>query len=80
MEFPNWTTVRTGAAVAFTARDSRDDGTVVIVTADMEIIQSSTGATAVVSAAALGTATESDIIVVPSHVTTMDLEHILLHE
>ena len=80
MEFPNWTTVRTGAAVAFTARDSRDDGTVVIVTADMEIIQSSTGATAVVSAAALGTATESDIIVVPSVTTTMDLEHILFKQ
>ena len=79
-EFPNWTTTRSTNAVTFTARDSRDDGTVVIVTADMELIQSSTGATAVVSSAALGTATSSDIIVVPSVVTTMDLEHILLHE
>ena len=79
-EFPNWTTTRSTNAVTFTARDSRDDGTVVIVTADMELIQSSTGATAVVSSAALGTATSSDIIVVPSVVTTMDLEHILLNE
>ena len=79
-EFPNWTTTRSTAAVTFTARDSRDDGTVVIVTADMELIQSSTGATAVVSSAALGTATESDIIVVPSVVTTMDLEHVLFYQ
>jgi len=79
--YPNWTTtIANSDEVTFTARDSRDDGTVVIVTADMEIIQSSTGATAAVSAAALGIATESDIIVVPSVVTTMDLEHILFHE
>ena len=78
--YPNWTTAISSNAVTFTARDSRDDGTVVIVTADMELIQSSTGATAVVSSAALGTATESDIIVVPSVVTTMDLEHMLFHE
>ena len=51
-----------------------------IVTADMELIQSSTGATAVVSSAALGTATESDIILVPSVVTTMDLEHMLFKQ
>jgi len=79
--YPNWTTtIANNDEVTFTARDSRDDGTVVIVTADMEIIQSSTGATAAVSAAALGTATESDIIVVPSVVTTMDLEHMLFHQ
>jgi len=79
--YPNWTTtIANNDEVTFTARHSMDDGTVVVVTADIELIQSSTGATAVVSAAALGTATESDIIAVPSHVTTMDLEHILLHE
>ena len=79
--YPNWTTtIANSDEVTFTARDSRDDGTVVIVTADMEIIQSSTGATAVVSAAALGIATESDIIVVPSVATTIDLEHMLFHE
>ena len=79
--YPNWTTtIANSDEVTFTARDSRDDGTVVIVTADMEIIQSSTGATAVVSAAALGIATESDIIIVPSVVTTMDLEHMLFNE
>tara|TARA_R100000501_G_C2575211_1_gene80587 strand:- start:34 stop:744 length:711 start_codon:yes stop_codon:yes gene_type:complete len=79
--YPNWTTTVSTNYVTFTARDSKDDGTVVIVTADMEIIQSSAGAaTAVVDNAALGTATESDIIVVPSVVTTMDLEHMLFYE
>ena len=79
-EYPNWTTTRSTNAVTFTAREARDTGTVVIVTADMELIQSSTGATAVVSSAALGTATESDIIVVPSVITTMDLEHMLFKQ
>jgi hypothetical protein len=79
--YPNWTTtIANNDEVTFTARHSMDDGTVVVVTADMEIIQSSTGATAAVSAAALGVATESDIIVVPSVVTTMDLEHMLFNE
>jgi hypothetical protein len=79
--YPNWTTtIANNDEVTFTARHSMDDGTVVVVTADMEIIQSSTGATAAVSAAALGVATESDIIVVPSVVTTMDLEHMLFKQ
>ena len=79
--YPNWTTtIANNDEVTFTARHSMDDGTVVVVTADMEIIQSSTGATAAVSAAALGVATESDIMVVPSVVTTMDLEYMLFHE
>jgi len=79
--YPNWTTAVSTNYVTFTARHSIDRGTVAIATADMEIIQSSAGAaTAVVDNAALGTATESDIIVVPSVATTMDLEHILFHE
>ena len=80
-EFPNWTTTRSGAAVTFVAREARDRGTVVIATADIVIVQSGgRDATSVVSSAAMGTATSSDIIVVPSVVTTMDLEHILIHE
>ena len=58
-----------------------DAGTVVTATADIVIVQTGgSDATAVVSAAAMGTATESDIIVVPSVVTTMDLEHMLIKE
>ena len=79
--FPNWTTTRSGAAVTFVARKAQDAGTVVTATADIVIVQSGgSDATSVVSSAAMGTATESDIIVVPSVVTTMDLEHMLLKE
>ena len=80
-EFPNWTTTRSGAAVTFVAREARDRGTVVIATADIVIVQTGgSDATSVVSSAAMGTATESDIIVVPSVVTTMDLEHMLFYQ
>ena len=79
--FPNWTTTISGAAVTFTARHSMDAGTVVTATADIVIVQTGgSDATSVVSSAAMGTATSSDIMVVPSVVTTMDLEHILLNE
>jgi len=80
-EFPNWTTTRSGAAVTFVAREARDRGTVVIATADIVIVQTGgSDATSVVDNAAIGTATESDIIVVPSVVTTMDLEHMLFYQ
>ena len=80
-EFPNWTTTRSGAAVTFVAREARDTGTVVTATADIVIVQTGgSDATSVVDNAAMGTATESDIIVVPSVVTTMDLEHMLFYQ
>ena len=80
-EFPNWTTTRSTAAVTFTAREASDAGTVVTATADIAIVQTGgSDATSVVSSAALGTATESDVIVVPSVVTTMDLEHMLFYQ
>jgi len=79
--FPNWTTTISGAAVTFTARHSMDAGTVVTATADIVIVQTGgSDATAVVSAAAMGTATSSDILVVPSVATTMDLEHMLFKQ
>ena len=79
--FPNWTTTVSSAAVTFTARHSIDTGTVVTATADMVIVQTGgSDATAVVSSAAMGTATSSDIMIVPSVVTTMTMEHILFHE
>ena len=78
--YPNWTTTIANE-VTFTARHSMDAGTVVTATADIVIVQAGgSDATAVVSAAAMGTATSSDILVVPSVVTTMDLEHMLFHE
>jgi hypothetical protein len=79
--YPNWTTAISTAAVTFTARHAMDAGTVVTATADIVIVQTGgSDATAAVSAAAMGTATESDIIVVPSVVTTMDLEHMLFKQ
>jgi len=79
--FPNWTTTISGAAVTFTARRAMDAGTVVTATADIVIVQSGgSDATSVVSSAAMGTATSSDITVKPSVATTMDLEHMLFHE
>jgi len=79
--FPNWTTTVSGAAVTFTARKAQDAGTVVTATADMVIVQSGgSDATAVVSSAAMGTATESDIMIIPSVHTSMTLEHMLINE
>ena len=77
--FPNWTTAISGAAVTFTARHSIDAGTVVTATADIVVSTAGDG-DSVVSSSALGVATESDIMVVPSVATTMDLEHSLFKE
>jgi len=79
--FPNWTTTISGAAVTFTARHSMDAGTVVTATADMVIVQTGgSDATAVVSSAAMGAATSSDIMIIPSVHTAMTFEHMLFHE
>ena len=77
--FPNWTTAISTAAVTFTARHAMDAGTVVTATADIAVTTAGDG-DAVVSSSALGVGTESDIMVVPSVVTTMDLEHMLFYE
>jgi len=80
--YPNWTTtIANDDEVTFTARHSMDAGTVVTATADIVIVQTGgSDATAAVTPATMGTATSSDIIVVPSVVTTMDLEHILFKQ
>jgi len=79
--FPNWTTTISGAAVTFTARHSMDAGTVVTATADMVIVQTGgSDATAVVSSAAMGAATSSDIMIIPSVHTSMTFEHMLFHQ
>ena len=77
--FPNWTTTISTAAVTFTARHAIDAGTVATATADIVVTTAGDG-DAVVSSSALGVATESDIMVVPSVVTTMDLEHMLFKQ
>ena len=77
--FPNWTTTRSTAAVTFTARHAMDAGTVVTATADI-VVNTAGDGDSVVSSAAMGTATESDIMVLPSVHTSMSMEHILLNE
>jgi hypothetical protein len=58
-----------------------DAGTVVTATADIVIVQSGgSDATSVVSSAAMGTATDSDIMVIPSVHTEMSLEHMLFKQ
>jgi hypothetical protein len=80
-QFPNWVTSLSGAAVTFVARDSVDTGTVVTATADIVIVQAGgSDATSVVSSAALGTKSLSDVWIKPSVHTEMSLEHILIHE
>jgi len=77
--FPNWTTTVSSAAVTFTARQAMDAGTVVTATADgVKIDLAGSNLTTVISSSALGTRSESDIIVIPSVHTTMDFEHMLL--
>ena len=77
--YPNWTTTISGAVVTFTARHAMDTGTVVTVTADVVVATAGNG-TADVSSAAMGTATESDIMIIPSVHTSMTLEHMLFNE
>ena len=77
--FPNWTTTRSSAAVTFAARHAMDAGTVVTATADIVVATAGDG-DSVVSSAAMGTATESDIMIIPSVHTAMTLEHMLFHE
>ena len=79
--FPNWVTSRSTAAVTFVARESVDTGTVVTATADIVIVQSGgSDATSVVSSAALGTKSLSDIYIKPSVHTDMTYETMLIHE
>ena len=77
--FPNWTTTRSTAVVTFTARHAMDAGTVVTATADIVIATAGDG-DSVVSSAAMGVATESDIMIIPSVHTEMKLEHMLFYQ
>ena len=77
--FPNWTTTRSTAVVTFTARHAMDAGTVVTATADIVVATAGDG-DSVVSSAAMGTATESDIMIIPSVHTEMTLEHMLFKQ
>ena len=78
--FPNWTTSISTAVVTFTARVAGAAGVVTGTTAITGDTLASSSGTANITSGAAGTKSESDIIVVPSVATTMDLEHMLIKE
>jgi len=80
-QFPNWTTTVASTAVTFTARESKDAGTVATATADIVIVQTGgSDATSVVDNATMGTKSLSDIYIKPSVHTGMTYETMLFHE
>jgi len=79
--YPNWTTAISTAAITFTARVAGAAGVVTGTTAITGDTVATTGdGTTPITGGAAGTRSESDIIVVPSVATTMDLEHILFKQ
>jgi len=83
--YPNWTTSISGVIVTFTARQAGTNGVVTAGTDDAidgdTLVESGDGNfTMPITAAAVGTRSEADIVVLPSVATTMDLEHMLLNE
>ena len=79
--YANWTTSISTAAVTFTARQAGAAGVVTGTTAITgDTVTTAGDGTAAITSGAVGTRSESDIIVVPSVATTMDLEHMLLKQ
>ena len=79
--YPNWTTSISTAAVTFTARVTGAAGVVTGTTAITgDTVTTAGDGTTPITSGAAGTRSESDIIVVPSVATTMDLEHILFSQ
>ena len=79
--YPNWTTSISTAAVTFTARVAGAAGVVTGATAITgDTVTTAGDGTAAITSGAAGTRSESDIIIVPSVATTMDLEHMLLKQ
>jgi len=81
LNYPNWTTtyVATEATIIFTARYASDATEVVYATADSTTVTGGDG-TMVISGAAAGTASESDITIRPSVHTAMTYETLLIHQ
>jgi len=81
LNYPNWITtyVATEATIIFTARYASDATEVVYATADSTTVTGGDG-TMVISGAAAGTASESDITIRPSVHGEMTYETMLIHE
>jgi len=83
--YPNWTTSISGVIVTFTARQAGANGVVTAGTDDAidgdTLAESGDGNFSMpITAAAVGTRSEADIVILPSVATTMDLEHMLFNE
>ena len=81
--YPNWTTSITGTAVTFTARQAGVNGVVTAtdaITGDTLVDLADSNFTMPITSGAAGTRSESDIVLLPSVATSMDLEHMLFHE
>ena len=79
--YPNWTTSISTAAVTFTARVTGAAGVVTSSSAITgDTVTTAGDGTAAITSGAVGTRSESDIIIVPSVATTMDLEHMLFYQ
>ena len=81
--YPNWTTAVSGAAVTFTARYAGAAGVVTgttAITGDTVTDLADSNFTMPITSGAVGTRSESDISILPSVVTAMTYETMLIHE
>ena len=83
--YPNWTTTVSGAAISFTARRAVEDGVITgntAITGDVLVDLNGSNLTAPITAGNTNPSTrsESDITIVPSVATTIDLEHMLFKQ
>jgi len=80
--YPNWTTARSGAAVTFTARRSGHSAVIDDdeLTGDTILDMASGDLTMVIDDGVGGVDSSSDIQIVPSVTSTMDLEHMLFKQ
>ena len=85
VHYPNWTTTVSGAVVTFTARRAVEDGVITgdeAITGDVLVDVANSNFTMPITAGNTNPSTrsESDITIVPSVATTMDLEHMLFKQ
>ena len=81
--YPNWTTAVSSAAVTFTARYAGAAGVVTgttAITGDTVTDLADSNFTMPITSGAVGTRSESDISILPSVVTAMTYETMLIHE
>ena len=85
VHYPNWTTTVSGVIITFTARRAVEDGVITgdeAITGDVLVDVANSNFTMPITAGNTNPSTrsESDITIVPSVATTMDLEHMLFKQ